>query len=119
MKLLHVYGQDHEHEDVFVVGNTEGLQALRDAIDRALAKQDNVDADLVFAGDGEGYMVFAIVNNAEWDEARWQKLALPYSDDMYHYASQSFVPIESHHVPYHGLVPAEVYRNLHRSLDNR
>ncbi len=55
LPLVHVYGQFTYHDDAVIRGNRNGLTALRDAIDRALAGID--DAAEVFANDGEGYRI--------------------------------------------------------------
>ncbi|QMI49728.1 hypothetical protein [Burkholderia sp. MBR-1] len=59
---LHVYAQEHEHDDAYIVGTREDLVALRDAIDRALAaKAEHCSSDSLmeaFAADGECYDLY-------------------------------------------------------------
>lgn len=50
---VHITSQFHEHGEAYVTGTREGLVALRDALDVALAKGDATAE--VFATDGEGY----------------------------------------------------------------
>ncbi len=52
---MHVYGQYQWHAPATIRGNRRALQALRDAIDRAM-KEGSGEAS-VFATDGEGYSV--------------------------------------------------------------
>lgn len=80
--LLHLYGQGHWHDDAYIVGNTRGLTALRDAITKALADNDNgPDEAEVSVADGEGYGVVIIRDDTSWLGAFWSQLALPYTMD--------------------------------------
>lgn len=72
MKILNVYGQPMEHMDVLIVGNSVALQALKDAIGRAITRMDSstkedgsTAEDAIFASDGEGYEVK--VKCRDWD----------------------------------------------------
>jgi hypothetical protein len=106
---LHIYGQAQQHLDAFVIGDLEGLQTLRRAIDVAIG--DNHDcqcgcngkgSDSAFsavASDGEGYRVF--VHPISGDDERWAQLALPYTDPMY--TSTGFVEKVIHPVDSIGL----------------
>lgn len=68
--ILHVYGQDAEHEPVFIVGSMAGLRLLRDALDAALrAGNARVTAA---CQDGEGFDLHCIVTDEE--------TRLPYHD---------------------------------------
>lgn len=53
---LHVYGQYRWHSPATIRGTSEALKLLRDAIDAALAHDQNAKAT-VFAADGEGYSI--------------------------------------------------------------
>ena len=56
--VIHVFGQDSFHDEVYVAANRAGLEALRDAIGRALEhKTGQAEA---FVSDGEGYVVHVI-----------------------------------------------------------
>lgn len=68
--ILHVYGQDTEHEAVFIVGSTEGLRLLRDALDTAL-RAGNARVTPT-CQDGEGFDLHCIVTDEE--------MRLPYHD---------------------------------------
>ena len=69
-KILHVYGQYAYHTDLIIIGNEEGLGALKMVIELALAHgQGNGE---VSCNDGEGYTV--IVVKVESDK----ELPVPY-----------------------------------------
>lgn len=53
---LHLYAQDSHHDDAQIMGDRESLIALREAIDEALAKDEEVAIE-AFVNDGEGYQV--------------------------------------------------------------
>ena len=71
---LHIYGQDCWHSEAFILGDTEGLKALRDAIDKALATGQGFAS--AFVNDGEGF--FTAI--AQVDKDTLDKLAVPYTD---------------------------------------
>lgn len=70
---IHIYPQYSWHADAWIVGNRVGLQALRDAINKALetGKPKVCDA---FPCDGEGYGILV----AELKDDQIQELHLPY-----------------------------------------
>ena len=77
MKYLHIFNQYTWHDDAYIVGNREGLVALRDAINNYLeTKQEEIE---VLAGDGEGYDI--CITEVE-DKLIETRLALPYSDEI-------------------------------------
>lgn len=56
--ILHIHSQEMPHDEVLIVGNRAGLQALANAVAEALQPEDEATAEgYVFAGDGEGYRV--------------------------------------------------------------
>lgn len=61
--LLHIYGQYHPHGEAYLVGNREGLLALRDAIDKALNEEAGVAGAHVAPADRETYPVIVIYND--------------------------------------------------------
>lgn len=99
--LLHLYGQGAYHDDAFMVGNTKGLEAVRDAIDKVLGGEADQGAAWVSVSDGEGYDLKVIKVDDPWsmnfeiDEegeikqwipgapegSRWGKIAHPYTDE--------------------------------------
>lgn len=71
MKILNIYGQECEHTEAKIIGNREGLEALKQAIDDALrfvtGKSTTAsDKEPLFASDGEGYEVIVEMHNTEW-----------------------------------------------------
>lgn len=73
---LHIYGQYIWHDDVQIVGNTDAIVALRDALTESLEKGEAQVND-VFAGDGEGYGVTVRVTDSE----EWPRFMTPYAAD--------------------------------------
>lgn len=112
MNLLHVYAQPWEHSDAWLVGNREGLTALRDALNRALASETTEPAGcLQFVADGEGYACFIVPNDADWQTEKWQKLYRPYTDET----AKDRRSDEEVLVPYR-LLEDGVYRRLYDEL---
>ena len=77
-RLLHIYGQYQWHDDVQIVGNTEALRVLRNAIDMAL-EHGQAATLAFFVGDGEGYQVTVAKNDSGWEE--WGRFPAPYTSD--------------------------------------
>lgn len=80
--LLHIYSQEAWHDDAFIVGNTEGLKALRDAINQALKRQSNRSQSVsgpVSVSDGEYYTTVIVKIDTDWQEEEWRELAVPYT----------------------------------------
>jgi thiamine monophosphate kinase len=80
-RLLQIYGQRGPHDEVAIVGNPVGLRALRDAINNALDKMQDVTE--VMIADGEHYELAVTLQCEDWQDDAWQGLALPYSDGAY------------------------------------
>lgn len=82
MSLLHLYGQSDPHAEAWVVGDKEGLLALRKAIDDALASDESSAASAeVYVSDGEGYKVLVVATTEEAVERH--NTLLPYSNAIY------------------------------------
>lgn len=73
---LHIYGQKWWHDEVVILGTTQALKFIRDAINEAL-KQNIGESDPVMTNDGEGYTVRVVCTD---DETLWPTYAKPYSD---------------------------------------
>ncbi len=78
-KLLHVYEHYAHHDEVWMVGNVDGLLALRNAIDMVLNSTTQAAHAEVMAADGEGYAVHVLCEDSPWQGDRWQHLFLPYT----------------------------------------
>lgn len=75
--FLHVYAQSDWHSESYIVGTTQSLKALRDAIDQALQDETGVTESMV--NDGEGFdLVVACVDNLQ----EFDKLSVPYTSDV-------------------------------------
>ena len=79
--LLHVYEHYAHHDDVWIVGNVDGLLALRNAVDAALHHVDGVGHADVMVSDGEGFAVNVVCDDSDWQGDTWQRLLLPYTAD--------------------------------------
>lgn len=74
--VLHLHAASFWHDDAWVVGNREGLERLRAAIDRALQKGGAHAA--AFVNDGEGFHCFVAVES----DSDMDRLNVPYTDEM-------------------------------------
>ena len=100
--LLHLYPGSSYHNDGYIVGNREGLLALRDAINRALDERlattqimPKASGRNIFVKDGEGYEVQILLNDSPWQSEEWQKLAVPYtSEDAAFFPNGTIYPQE-------------------------
>ncbi|RPF49532.1 hypothetical protein EDD75_0348 [Thermodesulfitimonas autotrophica] len=75
--VLHIYAQTSHHDDAFIVGNRQGLLALRRAIDAALESGQSKDS--VFVSDGEGFDVYVILQEGDLQSPGWIAAAVPYT----------------------------------------
>ena len=73
LKILNIYGQEDNHTEARIVGNSDGLLLLKAAIERALSQgKSTTETDVkdgetaLFASDGEGYEVVVERHNDEW-----------------------------------------------------
>ena len=70
---LHIYQQYQWHDSPRIIGNLQGLRALRDAIDACITEREF--STLVFCEDGESYAIEVV-----WaTEEELEKTRLPYS----------------------------------------
>lgn len=81
MNLLHIYAQPDCHTEAWVVGDREGLKALRDAIDAALADEDKSASTEVFAQDNEGYKILVVQTDRQTVDRK--DIRLPYANAAY------------------------------------
>jgi len=72
--FMHIYSAGQWHGECYIVGNTEALKRLRDAIDAALA--GHVGGTHAYAGDGEGFQTIVVKHDSE----KWEQLAVHYTD---------------------------------------
>ena len=90
MKFLHIYSQHAEHADTCIIGNRQGLEALRDAISSVLFSfvspcSSSMDA---FVGDGEGFSCHVIgLLDIDFDN-----LAVPYTAEYANETRPNAIP---------------------------
>lgn len=82
LPLIHLYAQYAPHQTAVIIGNREGIKALRDACDAALKEPGLVDIQ-AFVADGEGYTLGIIRDDQDWQSDFWQNLASTYMDETY------------------------------------
>jgi len=76
-QILNIYGQEAWHTDAQIVGSPLALQALKDALGRAIQNgyseigDEKGDGNPLFASDGEGYLL-KITCIGNWDDPRWK-----------------------------------------------
>lgn len=75
MNVLHIYGQEAFHDDVYIVGNKSELIKLRNIIDKAIV--EDYEDDEFYVNDGEGYSIAVY----KIDESEVDKIAVPYNVD--------------------------------------
>jgi hypothetical protein len=97
MKFLHIYGQRNEHDDVWIVGDKEGLTALRDLLNTIIDDVERNSSEFITA-DHECYKILAVRSDEATLDAK--EVCLPYSSNVY----KGKHPII--------LVGPEVYRSL-------
>lgn len=107
--LLHLYAGPSFHMEGYIVGTESGLKKLRDAIDKALQEDQLQNAsvtDTIYTKDGEGYNIFIIRQDTDWQQKPWDKIALPYTheDGLLQNTKDSLEPYE--------LLTKEQKRNL-------
>lgn len=79
--LLHVYAQDGPHDEVYIVGNRDGLGRLLRAIECAL-KDEKGDC-VAMTSDGEHFVAIVLRRDDPLVSDVWQKLVLPYTLEMF------------------------------------
>jgi hypothetical protein len=85
--VIHVYGQDSEHQEVHIVGDVKALEQLRDAINTALDQGLGVTHNTTTA-DGEGYYIHVVRHETD----RMSALTLPYFGYIRYVTDPSYSP---------------------------
>jgi hypothetical protein len=75
--LLHVYAQGHEHDDLYVIGNRDGLEKLKKAVEKALTQE--VGKESVITNDGEGFDAVVALCDEGWQSDAWINMKEPYA----------------------------------------
>jgi hypothetical protein len=79
--VLHIHAQQFWHGDAQIIGNRVALEALKSAIERALANGE-ADAGEMYVADGEGYTVCVRLRDVPIADALWHEALLPYGDEI-------------------------------------
>ena len=79
--VLHIYGQQQWHDDVYIIANRDGLLSLKTAIENALHSSNRSQAEL-YVTDGEGYKIKVVLGDDDWLSPFWDNLALPYTEEI-------------------------------------
>jgi hypothetical protein len=74
-EFLHIYGQENNHDPVFIIGSRQDLSNLMTAINKALYFPTKSEH---YVSDGEGYSVFIIA--LDKPELNGEQIHLPYTD---------------------------------------
>lgn len=80
LPLIHIYPQTYNHEPIFIVSSRDGLLQLQKTINEALEKGEG--ESILISADGEGYECKIIMNNENWQSPFWQRMQLPYADEL-------------------------------------
>lgn len=88
--LLHIHQQPSHHTEAYIFGTRSGLEALREAIDKALS-DPKAEPYVFFQNDGEGYDVVIKAVEPAWFNA----LPNPYTDFDNEYTETEQAAIEA------------------------
>jgi len=99
----HLYSQSFSHGDAYIVADAEGLNALKDACDKALARGSAAFESS--SRDGEGFALFVL--HVESKDPKWDQLLLPYIDGE---------PVFPNGTPPFSVLGAQRYRELHAKI---
>ena len=85
--VVHLHGQNAQHDAAYIVGNRDGLKVLRHLIDRALggAGDPNINEEMsryLFVSDGESFPVSVRLLDRPFGDALWDRERMPYFDEM-------------------------------------
>lgn len=78
--LLHVFGPAFWHDTLRIIGNKDGLTALRDAIDVALKEGYHYGDSPATTSDGEYFDIQVL--NYDKPRSAWNLVTLPYTDEI-------------------------------------
>lgn len=78
-KLAHLYAQESEHDDAYLVANTQALYEIMRAIGQTLGTGNAAVATLMTA-DGEEFELIVVREDSDWRSDVWQKALLPYTE---------------------------------------
>lgn len=76
IRVMHIYSQMYEHDDVYIVANRSALKRLKDLIEMALV--NGRASGFFMPRDGEYYELVVDVDDSDWQSDFWQQRVLPY-----------------------------------------
>ncbi len=76
--LLNIYPQRQWNTNAFIMGNKEGLIALKKAIEDALENPNKTGKTEISDSDGKNFNCYVKLNNDEKQSASWNKNVTPY-----------------------------------------
>lgn len=79
-RLLHIYGQFVWHSPADIIGNSNALKVLRDAINVAL--ETGRGQTYAMTADGEGFCIGVECDDRPWEHKAWTTRQMPYVDPM-------------------------------------
>lgn len=90
---IHLYGQEAWHDNAYIVATREGLEKLKELVDKAIAEaQSNHE---VMTGDGEDYTLHVIQVHPK----DMEKLVTPYTSEYAQDNREKYRPIYPHNYP--------------------
>jgi hypothetical protein len=95
--IVHFYPQYDNHTEVFLVGNRDGLFALKKAIEKCLSQKaigNNIKNVELSCQDGEGFSCYIVHLSEDWQSPTWQQLELPYTASWHNTNPNSLEPWE-------------------------
>ena len=93
--VANVYGQQYEHDALFVVANKEALIRLRDMCDALLENEELETAhEHISASDGEEYPLILIKNADHFTSPSWTMSYPPYNDFKPHNEEDLITPAD-------------------------
>lgn len=82
LPILQVYSPRIGHDSSYIMGNKNGLLAMRDAIDKALESSHGIAHEgSVFVSDGDSFNLVIIKHDSDFQSNFWQQLIKPYTKD--------------------------------------
>lgn len=78
--IVHLYAQYAHHMEAYIMGDEQGLIALRDAINEAICPGKIKSEVEVFCNDGEGYTIYVKLVPDVF-HANTNRLPVPYTAD--------------------------------------
>lgn len=79
-RLLHLYGQFTHHSTVTIVGNSNALKVLRDAINVAIGSDRA--GTYAMTADGEVFCIEIGRDDRPWEHKAWTTREMPYTDPI-------------------------------------